>query len=508
MHLLFVITLFAGSSSAANILFLTLLGAPSHHIWNEAIIGQLLKNGHNITLLGHDKPKIISSNYTVMYIDDPYKDYTWDVLEYSKLSPSKQIALEWDYQYFHCELDLSSDVPKKLNDYPQNHFDLIVFDLGGGQCLYPLIDYFKSAKTIAVSPFGTPPSIGDTMGYHVPSYVPNYSVQYGSNMDFKTKIYNFFLQTYEFTLKHYYLSKMLKKSQEVYGKNIRNFYEVELDFDILLTNNDPILDYPQPFPPNIIPVGGLQTKRSKMISKEIENILDSAKDGVIYFSMGSIMKSQFMSNEIKEAFVDVFGKLKQTVLWKFEVEGLKVPKNVIIQKWFPQNEILAHKNVKLFISHCGGLSTQEAIYHGVPVLGIPIIIDQHNNAAKVTSKGGGLTLNYYDISKDKLFSAVSEILNNPSYNNEMKRLSTLFKDQQNHPLDRAIFWIEYMLRNKKTYKGDLNHRSRYMKYHEIYSIQIMIFVVLFISTSFVLCGLKRLINKCKSTKVDKKKKNN
>lgn len=44
-----------------------------------------------------------------------------------------------------------------------------------------------------------------------------------------------------------------------------------------------------------------------------------------------------------------------------------------------KNKILhvsGHKNTKLFITHSGLLSTQESVYHGVPMLGIPIFADQ------------------------------------------------------------------------------------------------------------------------------------
>ena len=40
----------------------------------------------------------------------------------------------------------------------------------------------------------------------------------------------------------------------------------------------------------------------------------------------------------------------------------------------------AHPNVKVFISHCGMLGTQEALYAGTPMLGLPIFGDQPKNA--------------------------------------------------------------------------------------------------------------------------------
>lgn len=38
--------------------------------------------------------------------------------------------------------------------------------------------------------------------------------------------------------------------------------------------------------------------------------------------------------------------------------------------------VTGHENTKLFITHGGLLSTHEAIYNSVPMLGIPVMIDQ------------------------------------------------------------------------------------------------------------------------------------
>lgn len=69
--------------------------------------------------------------------------------------------------------------------------------------------------------------------------------------------------------------------------------------------------------------------------------MDSSKDGVIYFSMGSVLKSSQMSATLKTGLLDIFSKLKQTVIWKFEEKLPATPANVHIVNWAPQSSILS-----------------------------------------------------------------------------------------------------------------------------------------------------------------------
>ena len=89
------------------------------------------------------------------------------------------------------------------------------------------------------------------------------------------------------------------------------------------------------------------------------------------------MKSIDMPKEKLTAFIESFRSLKQRVLWKYEDESvLNLPPNVMVRKWMPQSDILAHKNVVLFITHGGVFGKQEGLHRGVPMLMIPFYGDQ------------------------------------------------------------------------------------------------------------------------------------
>lgn len=92
-----------------------------------------------------------------------------------------------------------------------------------------------------------------------------------------------------------------------------------------------------------------------------------------------------------------------------ELEGK--PENVLIEKWLPQDDILAHQNVKLFISHCGLGSVAEANYFGVPIVAIPIGIDQMTNADTVVSEGWAEKVDFLNLNEKDLMNAIETVLN-------------------------------------------------------------------------------------------------
>lgn len=75
--------------------------------------------------------------------------------------------------------------------------------------------------------------------------------------------------------------------------------------------------------------------------QELKNILDNAKQGVIYFSLGTNLKSKNLPKEKLNALLDTFRELPYLILWKFELDDISnKPDNVVIRKWFPQQDVL------------------------------------------------------------------------------------------------------------------------------------------------------------------------
>ena len=75
--------------------------------------------------------------------------------------------------------------------------------------------------------------------------------------------------------------------------------------------------------------------------------------------------------------------------------------------------ILGHPKTKAFVTHGGANGVYEAIYHGIPMIGIPMFGEQHDNIAHMVAKGAAVALNFRTMSRSDLLSALQEVIDNP-----------------------------------------------------------------------------------------------
>jgi len=148
----------------------------------------------------------------------------------------------------------------------------------------------------------------------------------------------------------------------------------------------------------------------------------SGDAGFIIVSFGSILRGSNMPKETRKIFINTFKRLKQRVIWKWEGNSQHqkrgnistalsdVPENVLLLPWLPQQDLLGHPKARLFITHGGIFSNQEAVYHGVPLIAIPIFADQPINARKIHDDGYGIHLDWDQLTEHSLYEAIQQVL--------------------------------------------------------------------------------------------------
>lgn len=340
-----------------------------------------------------------------------------------------------------------------------------------------------------------------------PSYVPNPFLPFTDHMTLVQRIANLAFITFDrLFLDFYYLPMQEKVYKKYFPNNKKSMHELRKNAALVLLNSHVSLNFPRPYMPNQIEVGGMQINRKrKPLPENIEKFINESSNGVIYFSMGSNIKSSNFPLEKRQIFLRALKSLKQRVLWKFEDTKLEQkPDNVFISDWFPQDDVLAHKNVKLFITHGGLLSTTESIYHGKPIIGLPIFGDQFLNMAKAVANGYGIMLDYKNISTDALVNAVNTILNEPKYTQQVQAMSSRFRDQPMEPLDTAVYWVEHVARHKgASYLHCAGLDLNFWQYHNIDAM-----LILYGGLLVVFCGILwilKLVLCCACARAEKKK---
>lgn len=157
--------------------------------------------------------------------------------------------------------------------------------------------------------------------------------------------------------------------------------------------------------PPLFAVGPLVPCEFEKIDDQGEQLLkwldDQAQGSVVYVSFGSrTALSRDQITEVGDGLVKCGFRflwvVKEKLVDREEEEGsLEIMekikgKGLVVKHWVDQGEILSHKAVGGFLSHCGWNSVVEAAWHGVTILAWPQHGDQKINAEVVERSGLGI----------------------------------------------------------------------------------------------------------------------
>nr|XP_043882963.1 UDP-glucuronosyltransferase 2A2-like [Solea senegalensis] len=465
----------------------------SHWVNMKVIIEELHSRGHEITVLcpgdtwyiKQESPyyKTIVINSSAGFDKDKFGMFVTSMVNMRREGASLWTHLSLEYELiksFHQmhktllimmgEIFENAKLMQSLHDA---NYDLLLTDpaTGGGTLLahrlgLPLVFNVRwtvqgeGHEAIAPSPR---------------SYVPLPGSELTDKMNFLQRVKNIFYHVFtRFQVWYVTDSSYISFVHHYFGSDV-HYMELFQAADIWLMRNDFTLEFPRPTMPNVIYMSGFQCKPAKPLSKELQDFVQSSGEhGVIIMTLGTLVSK--LPEDITEDIAAAFAQLPQKVIWRHTGKRPStLGNNTLLVDWLPQNDLLGHPKTRAFVAHGGTNGIQEAIYHGVPLIGLPLMFDQSDNFFRMKVRGVAKVLDIATVNQDNFLEALKEVLYEPSYRENMKKLSNLQRDQPIKPLDHAIFWIEFVMRHK----GASHLKSEFYKMSTIqyYSIDVMGFLL-------------------------------
>lgn len=481
----------------------------SHWINMELILRELHSRGHNITVLHSSKSWYIPSNsafYTSITV--PMMGYEpdqgafitmiQDVMECRK-SPALIRTLRQQHMLMsliaegHAMLAMSVanilDDPVLMMKLQDAKFDLMLTDpalpigvLLGSYLKLPMvfnvrwINTGEGHLTIAPSPV---------------SYAPVPGSELHDQMDFLERTKNMLHYLQSLYVQYFLINTAYSDIFQRHFPPGTDLLSLQLAADIWLVRTNFVFEFPRPTMPNMIYIGGFQCKTARSLSTELEAFMQSSEDhGVVIMSMGSLVSA--LPQVVTEAIASAFAELPQKVVWKFVGEKpSSLGNNTLLVDWLPQSDLLGHPKTRAFVAHGGTNGIYEAICHGVPVLGLPLLFDQFDNLLRLKMRGAARVVEPESLTKDDFLEALKDILETPAYQKNIQHLSDLHHDQPLSPMDTAIFWIEYVIRNKGA--AHLKSAGFSLPWYTYFCLDVAIFILAligaFVWISVFLCRI-------------------
>uniref|UniRef100_A0A8D2DZS3 UDP-glucuronosyltransferase n=1 Tax=Sciurus vulgaris TaxID=55149 RepID=A0A8D2DZS3_SCIVU len=433
----------------------------SHWLNLKTILEELLQRRHEVTILTSSQTFLVdyhkpsAFNFEVIFVSGNQEDAEKSINYFLDLAVNIMPTLSlWEsaklFQNFFLEAtEQFEEVCRKavyneslMEKLRETKYDVMVID--------PVLSCGELVAELLGIPFV------NTIRLCLPSYVPVSMGGLTDRMTFMERLKNmmftlffdFVLQQYDFQFWDQFYSEALGKRLYKYlcvrRQNKSNkFSDITFYFFYLKVEANFLFPYATLF------------NRKNVCLQEMEDFVQSSgEDGVVVFSLGSMVKN--LREERANFIASALAQLPQKVLWRYKgKKPATLGANTRIFDWLPQNDLLGHPKTKAFITHGGTNGIYEAIYHGIPMVGIPMFADQPDNIAHMKAKGAAVEVNFNTMTSADLLSALRTVIYQPSYKENAMRLSRIHHDQPIKPLDRAVFWIEFVMRHKGYHSLDV-----------------------------------------------------
>ena len=132
---------------------------------------------------------------------------------------------------------------------------------------------------------------------------------------------------------------------------------------------------------------------------------------------------------------------------------------------------------------------------------IPVFGDQFSNAKEAERLGIGISIPFQEISEKNLFEAIQSVVYEPRYKLKAAEIGTIAVDQLEHPLQRAAWWLEHIMKYPQQYiRRSPAHKLTWFQYYCV-DVALAIAFGLFM----LLLSINKLFKLCRGSNKQKDK---
>ncbi|KAG1066160.1 hypothetical protein G6F42_026712 [Rhizopus arrhizus] len=178
--------------------------------------------------------------------------------------------------------------------------------------------------------------------------------------------------------------------------------------------------------------------------------------------------------------------------------------------WAPQLAILSHSSTRVFVTHGGTGSIQEAYFGGVRLIVYPFFVDQIPNAITVEKFGTGMRLDYRS-TQQEANALIDKVVRDEldQFQKKVDKFKALTQIKSKHGALRGADVVEEVLFTHE--HGVLNHRLdaktrvSWIKAHNLDMYAVLISIVVLVCCAVVFGLLTKLPTGSSSSSKDKLK---
>ena len=423
------------------------------HLMYFANLGKLLQSrGHSVTFVigsSFKRPAVLDTFSVETYhmaVEPIYQteNFTNRVV---KAALDQTIFSYWEtMEIMHDDIKSSEEsCTSFLDDYDlidkikREEFDFAVIDIFPCQASYVYKLSLRFA-ILGIMPYSWVFRLPD-----IPSYVPMFLAPFAHPMTSFQRSINLLLQILFANFAP--LEDGHHITKYIHEKPYRPYVEVLKTYDLYLTLYDILTESVRPSLQNMVSVSGVNVAPSKPIDDiSIASFIDSSAHGVILVSFGSWLSS-FPNNTLSK-LLNGLSHLEENVIFKFTDDVQRhISKNILTKAWLPQNDILGHPKTKLFITHAGLNSVTESVFHGVPMIALPLFGDQFHNAATIEAKRFGIWMSIASFTPQELTENILKVTTQKEYQISISKASGIFKDKIPRSKEEVVFWLEHVVKH-------------------------------------------------------------